>query len=749
MTDDDVTRTLSELTLEQKASLLSGLDFWTTKPVAGRHGTVPAMTLTDGPHGVRLANAGGGEIGLGKSKPATCFPTAATLASTWNPALLERVGSALGVESKALGVSVLLGPGANIKRDPRCGRNFEYFSEDPTLSGDMAAGLIRGIQSQGVGSSLKHYAVNNQENDRMRVSADVDERALREVYLASFERAVAGGNPWTIMCAYNQLNGTYVHQHKWLLTTVLRDEWGWDGLVMSDWGAVRDRLAALEAGLDLEMPARIGHVTDQQIVDAVRADEIDESLVDASVARMIDLAWRTAGARDASVEWDQSAHHELAREAAAEGAVLLRNDAVDGTPLLPLDPSRSIGIVGEFARTPRYQGAGSSQVVPTRLTTALDALREARGDVPFAPGFVIGEGPASQASADELVAEAVAVAASVDTVVMFLGLPGAAESEGFDREHILLPADQRDLFKAVAAVNHRIVVVLSHGAVVDLSEVTAPALLEVWLGGQAGGAAIADLLSGASAPSGKLAETIPLRLEDAPSYGAFPGEYGHVRYAEGLLVGYRGYDARHAAVAFPFGHGLTYTSFEIDDVRVSVSGEGADVAAQVSARVTNTGGRAGAEVVQVYVGDVEATVMRPVRELRAFAKVALEPGEQATVAFELDDRAFAFWHPVLHRWYVEGGAFDVCVGTSSRDLAATVRVDVVGDAETLPLTELSTIGELRRHPALADEMEHMLKDVEPALMAMVDDMPAETVASQGWIALTPEKFALFLQRAAK
>lgn len=749
MTDDDVTRTLSELSLEQKASLLSGFDFWTTKPAGGDDASVPAMTLTDGPHGVRLADMDAGEMGLANAKPATCFPTAVTLASTWNPALLERVGAALGVESKALGVSVLLGPGANIKRDPRCGRNFEYFSEDPTLSGDMAAGLIRGIQSQGVGSSLKHYAVNNQESDRMRVSAEVDERSLREIYLASFERAVAGGSPWTIMCAYNQLNGTYVHQHKWLLTTVLRDEWGWDGLVMSDWGAVRDRLAALEAGLDLEMPARIGHPTDQQIVDAVRDGEMDETFVDASVARMIDLARRTADAREGSADWDRAAHHELAREAAGEGAVLLRNEPVDGAPLLPLDPSRSIGIVGEFARTPRYQGAGSSQVVPTQLSTALDALRESRGDVPFAPGFVIGEGPASEASADELIAEAVSVAASVDTVVLFLGLPGAAESEGFDREHLLLPADQRALFTAVAAVNHRVVVVLSHGAVVDLREVTAPAILEAWLGGQAGGAAIADLLSGASSPSGKLAETIPLRLEDAPSFGAFPGEYGRVRYAEGLLVGYRGYDARDAEVAFPFGHGLTYTSFAIDDVQVSVSGEGASVTARVSARVTNTGDRAGAEVVQVYVGDVDATVLRPTRELRAFAKVALEPGEHTTVRFELDDRAFAFWHPVLHRWYVEGGAFDVSVGASSRDLAATVRVDVVGDAETLPLTELSTIGELRKHPALADEMEQLLESVEPALMAMIDDIPAETVVSQGWIALTPEKWAEFLERAAQ
>ncbi len=746
MTDADVTSTLSALTLEQKASLLSGFDFWTTKSAAGAD--VPAMTLTDGPHGVRLADMDAGEMGLANAKPATCFPTAVTLASTWNPALLERVGGALGVESKALGVSVLLGPGANIKRDPRCGRNFEYFSEDPTLSGDMAAGLIRGIQSQGVGSSLKHYAVNNQENDRMRVSADVDERALREVYLASFERAVAGGNPWTIMCAYNQLNGTYVHQHKWLLTTVLRDEWGWDGLVMSDWGAVRDRLAALEAGLDLEMPARIGHPTDQQIVDAVRAGDMDEALVDTSVRRIIDLALRTADAREASAEWDQAAHHELAREAAAEGAVLLRNDEVDGEALLPLDPARSVGIVGEFARTPRYQGAGSSQVVPTRLSTALDALRDARGDVPFAPGFAIGEGPASYASAADLIAEAVRVAQSVDTVVMFLGLPGAAESEGFDREHILLPADQRDLFAAVAAVNARIVVVLSHGAVVDLREITAPAILEAWLGGQAGGAAIADLLTGAAAPSGKLAETIPLRLEDAPSFGSFPGEYGHVRYAEGLLVGYRGYDVRDADVAFPFGHGLTYTTFEIDDVRVAASGEGVDVATTVSARVTNTGSRAGAEVVQVYVGDVESTVLRPVRELRAFAKVALEPGESTVVSFDLDDRAFSFWHPVLQRWYVEGGEFEVAVGSSSRDLAATVLVDVVGDSETLPLTELSTIGELRRHPALAEEMEELLASVEPALMAMINDIPAETVVSQGWIALTPEKWAEFLERAA-
>ena len=733
----DIEHTLAQLTLEEKASLLSGHDFWNT-PAIERDGVhVPAMLLTDGPHGVRKQKADGDELGLGESEPATCFPTAVTLGSTWDTNLTERVGEALGRESRALGLSVLLGPGANIKRDPRCGRNFEYLSEDPVLSGDLAAALIRGIQSQGVGASLKHFAANNQETDRMRVSAEVDQRTLREIYLASFERAVKASDPWTIMCSYNKINGTYASHHRWLLTEVLRDEWGWDGLVMSDWGAVRDRVAAVAAGLDLEMPSSGGRTT-ALVIDAVHAGTLDEAVVDVAVRRLLHLIAKSSAVQDAAgltaaPTVDFAAHHSLARQAAAAGAVLLRNEPTgpDAAPLLPLAGPQGVAVVGEFARTPRYQGAGSSQVNPTELSNALNAFADAWGaPVPFAPGFALAEGPATDATPAALRAEAVALAASATTVVLFLGLPSAAESEGFDRAHLSLPADQLALLDAVAQVNSNIVAVLANGSVVTLSEWQhhTPAIIEGWLSGQAGGAGIVDLLTGAVSPSGRLAETVPVRLEDVPSFGAFPGELGTVRYGEGLSVGYRHYDLRDAAVAYPFGFGLTYTSFAIDAV---VTGVGADAAVTVTARVTNTGGRAGAEVVQVYIGDPESLVTRPVRELKGFARVALEPGESRTITLELDSRALAYWHPTLERWVVEGGAFTVDVGTSSRDIAASVTIDVEGDDISTPLHELSTMREMRAHPATAAEGERIVSGLDAGMLAMVDDFPLTVVADFG------------------
>lgn len=550
---------IASLTLEEKASLLSGRDFWHTQGVERDGVAIPAVMVTDGPHGLRKQAEGGDHLGLGSSVPATCFPTASALGSTWDPDLLTRVGAALGLESRASDVAVLLGPGANIKRDPRCGRNFEYLSEDPVLSGDLAAALIRGIQSQGVGSSLKHFAVNNQESDRMRVSAEVDERALREIYLASFERAVTRSDPWTVMCSYNRVNGTYASQNRFLLTEVLRQEWGWDGLVVSDWGAVRDRVAALEAGLDLEMPSSDGR-TDADVVAAVRAGTLDEAVVDAAVRNVLRLVDRTLDAVEALATFDADAHHALAREAAAAAAVLLRNEPVDGAPLLPLaTDGDGVVVLGEFARTPRYQGAGSSLVNPTRLDTALDALRAALdGDVPFAPAFTIPEGPdVAGSDADALLAEAVALADGAGTVLLFLGLPAVDESEGYDRTTIALPDAQLRVLEAVAAVNPRIVVVLANGGAVSVAEWQqhAPAVLEAWLGGQAAGSAVADVLTGAVAPSGRLAETIPIRLRDVPAWGAFPGSFGTVGYGESIFVGYRSYDARDLAVAYPFGTG--------------------------------------------------------------------------------------------------------------------------------------------------------------------------------------------------
>ncbi len=607
------------LSLEQKASLTSGHGFWHTTSAPG----VPAILLTDGPHGVRKQAGSGDHVGLHDSVPATCFPPAVTLGSTWDASLLERVGAALGEEAQAQGVGVLLGPGINIKRSPLCGRNFEYLSEDPLVSGVLGAALVRGLQSQGVGASLKHFAANNQETDRLRVSADIDERPLREIYLRAFQRVVQSAHPWTVMCSYNRVNGVYSSENPWLLTTVLRDEWGFDGLVMSDWGAVNDRVVGVEAGLDLEMPASGGR-TDAQLVAAVRDGRLDEAVLDTAAGRLVTLVDRVVGAARPGATYDGDAHHALAREAAGAGIVLLRNE----NDVLPLAPSTAVAVIGEFARSPRYQGAGSSMVNPTRLDDALEAIREAAtGNVSFAPGFVLDGAPPS---GSDLVGEAVTAAAAADVAVVFLGLPAAYESEGFDRTDIELPPDQVVLLDAVLAVNPRTVVVLANGGVVRLSGFAdrVPAILEGWLLGQAGGSAVADVLYGAVNPSGRLAETVPVRLEDTPAYLNFPGEHGQVRYGEGLFVGYRWYDARRMQVSFPFGHGLSYTTFDYGGLTATPDQAGGFVARMT---VTNTGSRDGHEVVQLYASVPGSAVVRPDRELVAFEKVWVAAGRSVDV----------------------------------------------------------------------------------------------------------------------
>jgi beta-glucosidase len=685
----DEDRVLDTLTLQEKASLTSGADFWHTKPI-DRAG-VPAIMMTDGPHGVRKQVLEGGAAEVGDSVPATCFPTAVTLASTWDPELMRRVGEALGREAAAQGVAVLLGPGVNIKRTPLCGRNFEYFSEDPHLAGHLAAAYVEGVQSQGVGTSLKHFAVNNQETDRMRVSADVDERTLREIYLPAFEHVVTTAQPWTVMCAYNKVSGVYASEHGWLLSGVLRQEWGFEGLVVSDWGAVHERVASLVAGLDLQMPG-IGARPDKAVVGAIVDGRLPEQALDASVRRMLHLVGRSR--TEAGEAPDLDAHHELAREAAAAGAVLLKNDPVHGRPLLPLPEDDDVLVVGELARTPRYQGAGSSQVHPTRLDDALTALREVLGrDVPFVQGYSLD---ANTYLDLRLRTQAVEQARHAGTVVLFLGLLPADESEGYDRERLDLPTNQVRLLTALAEANRRVVVVLANGSVVSLTgwRRSAPAILETWLGGQGGGHAVAELLTGRRSPEGRLTETIPLRLTDTPAYGNFPGEFGHVRYGEGVLVGYRWYDARDVAVAYPFGHGLTYTTFGYDELTATVAGD----EVEVSVRVTNTGSVAGAEVVQVYVRDPQASVLRPPRELKAFRKVRLAPGESETVTVTLGARDLSYWHPVLRRWLLEGGAFVVEVGSSSRDIRATATVEVTGESAALPLDAMSTVAEWLAHP---------------------------------------------------
>ncbi|MFF2273638.1 glycoside hydrolase family 3 C-terminal domain-containing protein [Agromyces sp. NPDC058136] len=679
---------VAELTLEEKASLTSGASFWTTKAVE-RVG-IPSIVLTDGPHGVRLQRGSADHLGIGDSVPATCFPPAVALGSTFDPELLERVGRALGEEARAEGVGVLLGPGINIKRSPLCGRNFEYLSEDPLVSGVLGAALVTGLQSQGVGASLKHFAANNQEHDRMRASSDVDPRPLREIYLRGFQRVVEDAQPWTVMCSYNRLNGVYTSEDPWLLTSVLRDEWGFEGLVVSDWGAVNDRVEGLPAGLDLEMPASDGR-TDAQLVAAVRDGRLDEAALDLAVRRAVELAQKAVAGASADAGYDVDAHHALAREAAARGAVLLRNEG----GLLPLAPAQNIAVIGEFARTPRYQGAGSSLINPTRLDTALAAIEEqAEAGVVFAPGFTIA-GNGGDAEASALIEEAVAAAAAADVAVLFLGLPAAAESEGFDREHLRLPSGQLALVEAVLAANPNTVVVLANGGVVELPFAgDVPAIVEGWLGGQAGGSGIADVLYGVVNPSGRLAETIPLRLEDTPAFLDFPGEFGHVRYGEGLFVGFRWYDARDAAVRYPFGHGLSYTTFAYSGL--SVSSDASGLAVRVT--VENTGSRDGREVVQVYTGHADSAVQRAPRVLAGFASVELAAGESREVEVRVRREDLAYWDVRVDRWVVEGGELSVEVGASSRDLRLATTVAIEGDDVRLPLSMESSIADVMADP---------------------------------------------------
>ncbi|QMW66190.1 glycoside hydrolase family 3 C-terminal domain-containing protein [Mumia sp. ZJ1417] len=705
MSGDDSVRTgdpVARLTLEQKASLTSGSDFWHTQPV--EEAGVAAIMLADGPTGLRKqAGESGLSLGMGQSVPATCFPTATTLGSSWDPDLVERVAAAIAREARAEGVSVVLAPGVNIKRSPLCGRNFEYLSEDPYLSGELGLAFVRGLQTQGVGASVKHFAANNAETDRMRLSADVDERTLHEIYLAAFERVVTAGDPWTVMASYNKINGTYATENAWLLRDVLRDTWGFDGVVVSDWGAVHDRAAALRGGTDLAMPP---FGDDDTVVDAVHAGTLSESVVDEAVRRVLALVARAGAAagdddpdeKNTFSEEARLSHHELAREAAVAGSVLLKNDPVGGAPLLPLSESADVLVVGELARTPRFQGSGSSRVNPTQVDVPLDALRATWGaDLPFEPGYTLDGTPEEDRT---LRAAAVEAARADRTVVCLLGLPESYESEGYDRTHLDLPPAQVELVQELVAANPRVVVVLANGGIITpvawSREV--PALLEAWLAGQAVGSAIADLLSGRAEPTGRLAETIPFRLEDTPAYLDFPGHLGHSRYGEGVFVGYRYYDVKHIPPAYPFGHGLGYTTFAQGDLAVDVAGEGDEVRATVSVTVTNTGSRTGTEVVQVYVSDLESPVARPERELKGFARVTLDPGASQRVVLELGPRAFAYWHPVLRRWVVEPGTFTVSIGASSADLRRSITVTVEGTRVRTPLSAESTVAEWSADP---------------------------------------------------
>ncbi|MEJ2667570.1 MAG: glycoside hydrolase family 3 C-terminal domain-containing protein [Deinococcales bacterium] len=680
----DPKETLERLSVEQKAALVVGASAWTTVPLPDSG--VEPVRMSDGPHGVRFV--ADEKAMTRESEPATCFPTAVALASSWDVELVREVGAALGAEAAALGVDVLLGPGVNIKRTPLGGRNFEYFSEDPYLAGELAVAWIDGLQSRGVGASVKHFALNNQEFQRNSIDVEVDERALREIYLPAFEAAVTRARPWTVMCAYNRVGGALCSQHPRLLDDVLKREWGFDGLVVSDWGAVRDRAAAVAAGLDLEMPGpRPGHV--QEVLDALADGRLALERLDEAVARVLRIAQRAQTARreaPGAHDVDVSAHHRLARRAAQDGMVLLKND-----DLLPLTVDRPLAVIGRTAKEPKVQGGGSSRVNATRIDDAWSALLELGADLRYAEGWAADLRPSP-----ELVREAVDAARQAEAALVFVALPGALESEGYDRTELGLPAAQVELIQAVAAAQPRTAVVLNSGGAVDMRPwlSSVPAVLQAWTMGQAGGGALAEVLMGRASPSGKLAETFPLAIEDTPAFLSYPGENGRVRYDEGLFVGYRYYDARRQSVLFPFGHGLSYTTFAYQDIHVSEASFDAGDTIDVSFSLTNTGAVAGSEVAQLYVHDAVSRLRRPPKELKGFAKVSLEPGETQRVTLRLDMRSFAYYDPTHRRWVAEAGDFELLVGASSTDIRLRARITLAHGTE-LPfaLTRESSIRE--------------------------------------------------------
>jgi beta-glucosidase len=680
------------MTLEEKCSLLSGMNFWETQAVE-RLG-LPAVLMTDGPHGLRKQAEAADHLGMNQSVPSTCFPSGAGLGSSWDPALLEEVGRMIGEEAKSLGISIVLGPACNIKRSPLCGRNFEYFSEDPFLSSRMAKHHILGVQSQGVGASIKHFCANNQETRRMTVDTIVDERTLREIYLASFEEAVRDARPWTVMCSYNKLNCTYLSENKRLLTDILRKEWQYNGIVVSDWGAVNDRVAGVTAGMDLEMPGS-GGINDNKVAVAVRNGVLSETDVDTMAGRLLDLIYKAVDNKVSGCKADLEAHHVRARELAAQCMVLLKNES----SMLPLDAKKPLAVIGSFAENPRFQGGGSSHINPTRLTRAWNEIRKVNPEATYAAGFSVH----SDAIDPTLFADALDKAKTAGVAIIFAGLPDRYESEGYDRKHIHLPPNQNALIAEVAKVCPKVAVVLANGSPVSMPWINdVSAVLEGYLPGQAGGGAIADILFGKSNPCGKLAETFPVHLEDNPSYLDFPGFHDRVEYREGIHIGYRYYDKRRMNVLFPFGHGLSYTSFAYSNLTVSREKLTEKETLEVSFTITNTGRVTGSEVAQLYLAYPEAVATRAPQELKGFIKIRLAPGESKTVTIPLNRRSFAYYDVASSDWMVESGPVEIRIGASSRDIRMVRIVHLKAAKVARPVFSLnSTKYDLLRHPVSA------------------------------------------------
>ncbi|MDO5434741.1 MAG: glycoside hydrolase family 3 C-terminal domain-containing protein [Clostridia bacterium] len=662
----DIKKTVAQMTLEEKCSLLSGADFWRTRPVERLN--IPAVMVSDGPHGLRKQAEGGDHLGINDSIEAVCLPTASAAAASFDRDLCRQIGEAIGDACQHEKLAVNLGPAINIKRSPLCGRNFEYYSEDPYLAGELATAHTKGLQSRNVGVSVKHFAANSQENRRMSTSAEVDERTLREIYFPAFEKVVREGKAWTVMCSYNRINGVYSSENPWLLKKVLRDEWGFDGYVVSDWGAVNDRVKAVAAGLDLEMPSS-GGSNDRRVMEAVRAGLLDEKDVDACVENILRIHMRYVENAKPETVWDKESQHELAGRLASECMVLLKNE--DG--ILPLKQEEKVAVIGRFAAVPRFQGGGSSHINCFRITSLMDELKDQPG-VSYAQGYDIADEKPDEA----LIAEAVKAAAAADKAVIVAGLPDSFESEGYDRTHLRIPACQTELICRVAEANPNTVVVLYNGSPVEMPWLDkVKGLIEGYLGGQAIGTATANVLYGRVNPCGKLPETFAVKLEDTPCFLSYEGEGDTGVYNEGVFVGYRYYDKKKMNVLFPFGYGLSYTKFAYGGLKLSAPAIMDTDRLTVSVDVTNTGSVKGKEVVQLYVGDVQSTVFRPVRELKGFEKIELMPGETKTVTFELDKRAFAYWNTTLHDWHVETGDFRIEICSDSRTvlLSETVRVE--------------------------------------------------------------------------
>lgn len=723
----DIKKLVGEMTLEEKVGMCSGLDFWHLKGVE-RLG-IPSVMVSDGPHGLRKQDDEADYLAINDSIKAVCFPTGAATACSFDRQLLYRLGEALGVECQAENVSTILGPAVNIKRSPLCGRNFEYFSEDPYLSSEMAISHIKGVQSQGVGTSLKHFAANNQEERRMTASATIDDRTLREIYLTAFEAAIKEAKPWTVMCSYNRINGIFVSEDPKLLTDILRKEWGFDGYVMSDWGAVNNRVAGLEAGMDLEMPGSNG-TNDALILEAVLTEKLDESVLDVAVERILTKVFEFVDNRK-EVVFDLEDRHDLARQVATESAVLLKNDQ----DILPLTTESKIAFIGEFASKPRYQGGGSSHINSFKVSSALEAgLKLA--PIIYAKGF---ETTVVQTN-ETLLEEAIKVASQCDVAVIFAGLPDSFESEAYDRTHLNLPHCQNQLIAEVLKVQPNTVIVLHNGSPVEMPWVNeVKGILEMYLGGQAVGEASVDLLFGQANPCGKLAETFPIRLQDTPTYLNYKVVNDEINYGEGIFVGYRYYDTKEIPVLFPFGHGLSYTQFDYHHLSLSQNEMLDTDELIVSLEVTNTGRVAGKEIVQLYVSDQSNRAIRPKKELKNFVKVELQPGETQTVSMTLNKRSFSWYNPKISDWDVNSGQYEILIGKSVSDIVLKDIVTIQSTTEQLlHVTVNTTLGDLMNNAKLKPLIDSLLEgmntstdDVVNAQMklAIMKDMPLRALRS--------------------